>query len=65
MSDKRVDKTTLDRYRAAAVALAPTGVRVNPHGNVMLVDGGAFVETYIWVPDEAGQADERTAGGTS
>lgn len=65
MSDTRVDKHFLDRYRLAAERLVPVGVRINPHGQVMCVDGGAFVETYIWVPESAVVVDEGTASGTS
>lgn len=65
MPGKRVDKNMLDRYRVAAGRIAPRGVLVNPHGQVMMADGGAFVETYVWVPESAVVVDEGTASGTS
>jgi hypothetical protein len=60
-------KDLLNAYREAATAMialekerATNGLisllpelRVNPHGNVLTTEGGAYVELMMWVPESA------------
>ena len=59
-----MNKLNLKAYREAAAAVYPQvtagaldwrnmRVSVPPHGEIRPVDGGAFVEAVVWVPDAA------------
>lgn len=57
MTDRKKNKELRAQYREFVNMLAEAPslsyrLKLNPHGDVQVMDDGAFVEVHLWIPKE-------------